>query len=175
MFRREHEPRSVNRLYQVDLHGETLNAMEQRGVSIFYYGDRAKVTKYERGLEGTVAVYREGILERSYGEPWRILLEMIAEENAKLQRQNPSWQIIVPPNPATAIAVAHIAYEQYGINVLPFYTRVGEDGSLIARSFYPGGSADVFDHWLPGDRRSFIGVLPLAVKATETRYIIGFQ
>lgn len=161
MFIDEVEPRLVNGLYRVDLHGETLKGLEKGGLPIYYYGDRARATRHENGLRGTVAVYQEGILERSYNEPWNRQLEMIAEENAKLQRKNPEWKIIVPPNLATAIEVAQNVYRQYGRNVLPWYTRVG-DGSLIAGGFGPRVGADVSDDWPPSGRDS-LGVLPLAV------------
>lgn len=158
----ESEPQLVNGLYRVNLQGETLDSLQKGGLSIYYYGDRARAAKHETGLSGDVAVYQEGILTKSYGEPWQIQLEMIAEENAKMQRKNPSWTIIVPPNAATAIEVAQKVYREHGFNVLSWYSRVG-DGSLVAGVFDPRDGALVDDRWLPVERGSILGVLPLAV------------
>ena len=166
MFRGEREPQLLNGVWRVDLGGETLDAIERGGLPIYYFGARAEATKYEESLRGTVAVYQNGLdlLEQSYGEPWSVQREMVAEENERMQRKNPGWEIMTPPNPATAIGVAQRVYELYGKNVLPLYTRVG-DGSLVAGYFFPRAGADVHDGWPPLGRFSDIGVLPLAVHA----------
>lgn len=163
MFKRvEEEPQLVNGLYRVNLRGETLDSLQRGGLPIYYYGDRARAVKHETGLSGDVAVYQEGILARSYSEPWQIQMEMIEEENAKMRRKDSSWTIIAPPNAATAIEVAQKVYRDHGVNVLPWYSRVG-DGSLIAGFFLPRHGALVNGGWRPGERDDRIGVLPLAV------------
>lgn len=162
----ERELHLVNGLYRVDLHGKTLNAM--RDLPIYCLGDSAVAAMDEQGLSGTVAVYRDGILARSYREPWHIQLEMIEEENAKMQREDPSWRIIAPPNAATAIEVAKaVSDSHHGINILKWYTRVG-DGSLVAGAFnilYPRvqDGAVVSGGWDPNENYSVVGVLPLVV------------
>lgn len=160
----EREPRLVNGLYRVDLQGKTLDALEKDGLPIYYYRNRAAATRHESGLSGMVAVYQEGILSGSYRKSWCNQLKMIAEENAKLQQEDPSWKIIAPPNTATAIEVAQAVYKQYGLNVLPWYTRVG-DGSLIAGGFNPRSGADVCDYWRSDGSHNNVGVLSLAVPA----------
>lgn len=161
------KPRLANGLYWVNLRPKTLKDLRKGGLPVYDFGDSERATRGERSLSGTVGVFPEGILARSYREPWHIQLEMIEEENAKMAKRDPSWRIIAPPNAATAIEVAKEMYENCGMKVLSWYTRVG-DGSLRTGRFLPQGGyrgAYVSDHFRPGVRSGCIGVLPLAISA----------
>ncbi len=167
MLRRgqEQEQSLVSGLYWVGLQEKTLDALEKDGLSVSYYGRHVwAATRDEKSMSGYVAVYRQGILARSFGEPWHVQLRMIAEENAKVQHEDPSLRIVAPPNVVTAIIVAQEVYRQYGFIIFRGNTRVG-DGSLFTGCYRPGfGSAQVNGNTTPEECSRGIGVLPLAVR-----------
>lgn len=162
MFRRrqpEEERQPINGLFRVDLRGKTLDEMVTKGFRIYYSGDRARATKDDRGLSGKVAFYR---VEKSFGEPWNIQLEMIAQAAAELKKPYPELDFGPSPNGATLIEGAIEVNKNYGVNLLPLWSRYG-DGSLIGGFFGPRSGASVSDDWHPYVRSRYVGAVAVAV------------
>ena len=156
-------------LYHVILHGKSLDIMKRGAVDIAYYkslnipGSEGVGIKIEEGLSGIVAVYKEGILSKSYNKPWQVQLKMLEEKNAEFQRENPSWKIIFPPNAATAVEVAQEVWDKHNINVLPKDTRVGDGSVSVGFNPNPSRGFGVTFGISPDQPIRFVGVLPLVV------------
>jgi len=158
--RKELEKRG--RIVYVDLHGETLTELEeQTGMKIHLYGRKAEEAKTVSAMRGVeVAVNLDhAVLDKTYGEPFTDQLPILKTTNEPIE----GVVFTHPQTPADALVIALDVNKQTGVNILPRYTRVGKDGSLIVGVLSPGVSVHVRDDFRPEESGDYVGLLSLAV------------
>jgi len=145
----------------VELHEETFDILEQKfGIKMFVYGQGTENEKLKRAMCTEVAINpAEPIIRGTLQKPFNKQLPI-------LQRANRPVDGVVFTYPQTgvdAIAIAANFYKDTEINILPYFTRIGEDANFIAGTFTPNKRAAIAGHYSPYEVDGSIGLLCIAL------------